>query len=168
MANKKGNDAAAEECKRLAVIADRIEPKLAKCDDFDNEATKGEMLSRLSRRRQLLAEAIKGYGGLGDKADKDVKVLEDKCNRLMKLCGEYYGQQMKIQGQLYDSDTITVSERIAVRKLIKKLEDLQFRWQQDHDLMEALFEKRKVPLPIMPMLKPDKSIVTLFEKKIGD
>jgi hypothetical protein len=168
MANKKGNQAAAEECKRLAVIADRIEPKIDKCDDFDNEATKGEMLSRLSRRRQLLNEAIQGYGGLGDKADKDAKVLEDKCNRLIKLCGEYYGQQIKLQVQMANADTITVSERIAVRKLIKKLEDLQFRWQQDHDLMEALFEKRKVAMPIMPMLKPDTSIVTFFEKKIGD
>ena len=67
---RKGNPAAAEECRRLAAIAARIEPKLRKSDDFDNEEAKTEMLSRLAKRQAVLTEAIAGFGGMGKKADR--------------------------------------------------------------------------------------------------
>lgn len=57
MANKQGNAAAAEECKRLAAVADKIEPRLRKCDEFRNEATKTEMLSRHRVREERRAQA---------------------------------------------------------------------------------------------------------------
>lgn len=165
---EKGNPAAAEECRRLAAVAAKIEPRLRKCDDFKNEQTKTEMLSRLTSCQAMLTEAIAGFGGLGKKALVDPKVLEDKCNRLTQLCQAYYHEQIKIAQELDDADLRSLSDRIDARKLIKKIEDMHLRWWDDYHLLQDAYEKRGVKMPDQVWLRPGEKLVAFYENKVGD
>jgi hypothetical protein len=164
-ANHKGNPAAAEECKRLVAIADRMAARISACGDFDNKATKAEMLQGVNLARGMLFRGIKGYGG-DLNADNDPKVLAEEGDRLIKLCIQYFVDQMKLMGELNDQSAMTVSERVDGRKLAKQLEDLQYRWTSDYMRLEDNYKKRKLP-PNIPAQKPDPTLVDIYDKKFG-
>lgn len=163
-ANKKGNPAAAEECKRLLAIGDKIEPKIQACNEFANQATKMEMLKDLHESRSMLARGIKGYGG-DLKADIDPKILAAEGERLMTLCTTYYGEQMQLVNKMQSQDAYTVSERTDGLRLIKQLEDMQYRWRGDWFRLKDNYAKRKLPFLDMPHIKPQEELVATFEKK---
>jgi hypothetical protein len=165
-ANHKGDAAAAEECKRLLAVADRLYGRVSGCNEFDNIATKMEMLQELTSSRNMLNAGIKGFGG-DLKADTDPKVLADEAERLIKLCNQYFFDQTRLVRELASADAITVSERVDGRKLTKQLEDLQYRWTSDYMRLEQNYAKRKLPPVNMPSLQPDKSLVELYDKKFG-
>lgn len=170
LANKQGDPAAAKECARLLAIVDRIQPRIQACHDFDNKATKTEMLSELNVCRTMLNRGIKGYGG-NLKPQDDPKVLAEEGTRLMKLCYAYGSEQAILVGKLDDQDAITVSERADGRKLIKQLEDLHYRWQSEFLRIKDNYAKQKLVLPdppyapYVPQIKPNEALVAMYEKK---
>jgi len=169
-ANKKGNAAAAKECQRLLAIVDRIQPRIQACKEFDNLATKTEMLSQMRDSRGRLNEAVQGYSGKL-KPEDDPQVLADDGNQLMKLCNAYGVEQEKLVDLMSDQDAVTVSERADGKKLIKQLEDMQHRWWNDFYRLKDNYAKRKLALPEfpyvkgMPQFKPTEALVATFEKK---
>jgi hypothetical protein len=165
LANKKGDAAAAAECKRLVAVADRVSARIHACGDFDNVGTKAEMMQQVTIARNMLFEGIKGFGGDVD-AKNDVKVLEEQAGRLIKLCTEYSGEQMKMMLELRAMPIITVSERIDGRKKLKQLEDLQYRWTSEFLRLKETFEKRKMKFTL-DHLAPDTTLVDIFEKRFG-
>jgi hypothetical protein len=163
-ANKSGDAAAAEECRRLLAIVDRIQPRLQACNDFDNIATKMEMLHQLLDNRSMLARGIKGYGG-DLQADKDPTILADEGDRLLKQCNDYAAEQRRLTAKLQDQDAYTVSERAAGKRLIKQLEDLQYRWTGDYERLKLNHGKRNTPFIDMPAMRPQEELIATFEKK---
>jgi len=165
-ANKKGDPAAAAECKRLADIADRITARISACGDFNDKGTKAEMLQAVNNARSMLFRGIKGYGG-DLNADKDPKVLAEEGNRLIKLCQQYFGEQMALMMQLNSQPTMRVDERTDGRKLCKQLEDLQYRWTSDYMRLQDNYSSRKLSAASIPVQKPDPKLVDIYDKKFG-
>ena len=164
-ANHNGDPAAAAECKRLVAIADRMATRISASGDFDNKGTKAEMLQGVNIARGMLFKGIKGYGGDLNVA-KDPKVLAEEGDRLIKLCNQYFVDQMTLMGELNGQSTMTVSERVDGRKLCKQLEDLQYRWTSDYMRLENNYRERKLP-PNIPVQKPDPKLVDIYDKKFG-
>jgi hypothetical protein len=170
LANQQGDPAAAKECVRLLAIVDRILPRVQACKDFDNIATKTEMLSELQQCRTMLNRGVQGYGG-NLKPQDDPKVLAEEGDRLMKLCNAYGVEQEKLVDKLNDQDAVTVSERADGKKLIKQLEDLQYRWWNDYHRLKDNYAKRKLLLPEfpyvrgIPQIKPTEELVAKYENK---
>ena len=161
---------ALEECKRLAAVADTLVQKISGNDEFSNKAAKMEMLQRLERRRQQLAEGIKGYGG-NNKPQDDPKVLDAQRERLTKQCTSFYAEQAKVQGELHD--LLDGDKRFLTRDLgeakehIRQLEDLQQRWWVDFRELKTTMAKLGVPNFDLPMFKPDEAILAFYEKAAG-
>ena len=169
-AKKNGNPAASKECERLLAIVDRIQPRIQACQDFNNSATKMEMVSELAACRKMLADGVKGYAGT-PRAQDDPKALAAEGDRLMKLCNGYGVEQERLVGKLDDQDAYTVAERAAGKKLIKQLEDLQYRWTSEYMRLQDNYVKRKITLPVfpyargIPQIKPTEALVATYEKK---
>lgn len=169
LANKQGNPAAAKECVRLLAIVDRIQPRVQACKDFDNSATKTEMLSELNECRRMLNEAVHGFGG-NLKPQDDPKVLAEEGSRLMKLCYAYGVEQESLVAKLEDQPAHRVEQRADGKKLIKQLEALQDRWKNEYDRLQANYAKRKLVLPEfpyaqgVPQLRPTETLVAKYEK----
>ena len=143
LANKKGNAAAADECRRLLAIADKIQPQVQACKDFANQGTKAEMLEELNKSRTSINRAVAGFSGKL-KPEDDPKVLAEEGDRLMKLCSAYYGEQALLKAKLDHQGAGTVSERGDGRKLVKELENLHYRWRNDFWRMQANYAKRSL------------------------
>ena len=170
LANKSAAKAV-DECKRLAAIADTLEGKIRACNDFQNKATKVEMLQRLERRRQQLVEGVKGYAG--DKhPENDPKLLKEKSERLIKQCATFNAEQMRLQGELaelLDGDKrFLVRDRGEARELIRQLEQLQQRWFGDFWTLKDTMAKLGVPNYAPAMLMPNESILQFYEKAAGN
>jgi len=169
-AKKNGNPAASKECERLLAIVDRITPRIDGCAEFANKATKMEMLSELAVCRKMLADGVKGYAGKATGED-DPKALAAEGDRLMKLCNTYGVEQERLVDKLNDQDAYTVSERADGKKLIKQLEDLQYRWTSEFMRLQDNYRKRKISLPEfpyvrgIPQIRPAAALVATYEKK---
>jgi hypothetical protein len=164
-ANKSGDPAAAEECRRLIAIVDRIRPRIQACDEFDNIATKTEMLQALQQNRAMLAQGVKGYGGGDLHPENDPKLLADEGDRLLKQCNDYATEQRRLTGRMQDQDAYTVSERAAGKRLIKQLEDMHDRWAGDYERLKINYGKRNIPFVDMPIMRPQVELVATFERK---
>ena len=165
-ANHNGDPAAAAECKRLVAIADRIAGRIAACSDFDNKGTKAEMLQGVNNARSMLFQGIKGFGG-DLKVAQDPKVLAEEGDRLIKLCIQYFADQMTLVMELNSQPTMRVSERVDGRKLCKQLEDLQYRWTSDYMRLEDNYRARKLPPANVPVQRPDPKLLEAYDKKFG-
>jgi hypothetical protein len=158
------------ECKRLAAIADTLDSKIRNSNEFDNNATKMEMLQRVVRRRNQLAEGIKGYGG-ERKPEDDPKVLVVARDRLMKQCGSFSQEQAKLQGKLHDlldgDKYFLTRDRGEAKEFIRQLEDLQTRWWNDFRDLKDTCRKLGVPNFDIPTFKPNESILEFYEKAAG-
>ena len=169
-AKKNGNPAASKECARLLAIVDRITPRIDACAEFANKATKMEMLSELRLCRKTLADGVQGYAGKTTSED-DPKALAAEGDRLMKLCNSYGVEQERLVDKLNDQDAYTVSERAAGKKLIKQLEDLQYRWTSEFMRLQENYRKRKIAVPEfpyargIPQIRPTAALVATYEKK---
>jgi hypothetical protein len=169
-AKKNGYPAASKECARLLAIVDRIQPRIDACTEFANKATKMEMLSELRVCRKMLSDGVQGYAG-ALKSEDDPKVLAAEGDRLMKLCNSYGVEQERLVDKLNDQDAYTDSERAEGKKLIKQLEDLQYRWRSEFMRLQENYKKRKISLPEfpysrgMPQIKPTEALVATYEKK---
>jgi hypothetical protein len=167
---KEGTAAVTKEGIRLLAIVDRILPRVQACKDFDNLATKTEMLSELNKYRTMLNQGNqRGAGNL--KPEDDPKVLAEEGDKLLKLCYAYGGEQAILVGKLDNQDAITVSERSDGKKLIKQLEALQDRWWNEYRGLKDNYAKRKLVVPdppyafLVPQIKPNEALVAEYEKK---
>ena len=165
-ANHNGDPAAAEECRRLLAIVDRIHGRIGACNEFANKATKMEMLQQLELNRVMLVQGIKGFGG-DVQANNDPKILAEYGDRLMKQCRQYFAEQTRLVKKMNDQETWTVSDRAAGRRLLKQLDDLHHRWWDDWARLRDNYMGRKLTLPDVPGLKPQEELVAPFEKKFG-
>ena len=170
MANKSAPKAV-EECKRLAAIADSLEGKIRACNDFDNKATKVEMLQRLERRRQQLVEGVKGYAGQSH-PENDPKLLNEKRERLIKQCATFNAEQMRLQSELaglLGSDKYFLGvDRGQAGEWIRQLEQLQQRWFGDFWMLKDTMAKLGVPNFAPAMLMPNEAILQFYEKAVGN
>ena len=161
---------AAEECKRLATIADKIDQRIRSAKDFENKAVKMEMLQRLTRRREQLAEGIKGYAG-NNKPQDDPKVIEAKRDRLLKQCSSFFQEQNNIKGELYDlleGDKHFLQRRMGDAKAqIRQLNDLHSRWWVDFRELKDTMARLGVPNYDLPMFKPDQALLAFYENAAG-
>jgi len=160
---------AVEECKRLATLVDSISVKVSACNDFDNQATKGEMLDRLEQRRHLLAMGIQGYGRKGNPHD-DPKVLEQRTEHLTTLCSQFVAEQMKLKGDLADllyDGKIMTRDLGDAKKLVHQLEDLNGRWWAYFGELKDTMAKRGVPNFEPAMLMPDNKLLAFYQDKAG-
>ena len=66
---------------------------------------------------------------------------------------------------MQNQDAYTVSERADGKRLIKQLEDMQYRWRGDWFRLKDNYAKRKLPFPDMPHIRPQEELVATFEKK---
>jgi hypothetical protein len=172
---KEGTAAVTKEGVRLLGIVDRIMPRVQACKDFDNLATKTEMLSELNLCRTMLNQGNqRGAGNL--KPEDDPKVLAEEGDRLMKLCNAYGVEQEKLIRQLNnlpDRDESNSSDRKKGRGLIKQLEDLHHRWWSEFYRLKDNYSKRKLVLVDPPFVlgvpqhHPTESLVANYEKKFG-
>jgi hypothetical protein len=158
---------AIEECKRLAAIADTIDPKMRSSNEFANKATKMEMLQRLTTRREQFAEGLKGYAG-NNKPQDDPKVLDEKRARLTKQCVSFFQEQARLHAELSDllagEKYFVMHERSEAMEFIRQMEDLQHRWQSDFLRLKETMAKLGAPNFDIPTLKPDESILAFYEK----
>ncbi len=160
---------AVEECKHLAALADTIEGKIRACNDFDNKATKMEMLQRLEWRRQQLVEGIHGYAGERN-PESNPKVLQEKSDRLIAECTAFGTEQMRLQSTLADmldgdKQFVTANgDMQKARKLIRQLEHLQQRWTSDYMMLQETMKKLGVPNFDLVVLKPNAALLAFYEK----
>jgi hypothetical protein len=167
----KSNPAAAvEKCKSLLKIADLLDPQIRKNEDFENNATKMDMLQRLVRRRKLLAEAIKGFGGQS-KPEEDPALLQEAADRLQKQLSSFSVEQAKVGAKLHElldgQPKFLVRDLGDAKGLIRQLNDLHNRWWVDYRSMKETMSKRGVSNWDMPLLKPDESMLARYEKAAG-
>ena len=85
------------------------------------------------------------------------------------VCGRAssaYGNDLVAFGSLF-----RVSERADGKKLIKQLEDLQYRWTSEFMRLQDNYRKRKISLPEfpyvrgIPQIRPAAALVATYEKK---
>ena len=164
--NSLGNTKALAMCKRLAPICDRLIGKIGACKDFDNPATKNEMLQRLAHYKNVFAEGIRGYGG-DMNAASDPKFLAEKRDTLMKQCQSFYEGQDKIKGDLYDlldgDKYFLARERGEARAHLRRLDDLFMRWEVDYAELKGVYKQLGNPYFDMPLLRPNKAISDFYE-----
>ncbi|MEO5883816.1 MAG: hypothetical protein ABIQ06_15470 [Caldimonas sp.] len=163
-ATQNGAPAAAEECQRLVTVVDRVHARIQPCKEFNNNATKMEMLQQLVLNRVMLVRGIKGYGG-DLQANNDPRIIAEYGDRLMKQCNDYFTEQTRLTKKMQNQETWTVSDRSAGRRLIKQLEDLHHRWWDDWARLRDNYMERKLTLPDLPSIKPQEELVATFEKK---
>ena len=111
-ANQNGDPAAAEECQRLVTVVDRIHARIQACKEFNNNATKMEMLQQLVLNRVMLVRGVKGYGG-DLQANNDPKIMAEYGDRLMRQCNDYFTEQTRLTKKMQNQETWTVSDRSA-------------------------------------------------------
>ena len=165
--NSLGNTKALALCKRLAPICDNLIDKISACKDFDNPATKNEMLARLSHYKNVFAEGIRGFGGDMNAAN-DPKVLEQKRDTYIKQCQSFFQGQESIKGDLYDlldgHDVFLVRQLGKAREHLRRLDDLFMRWDVDYAELKGVYKQLGNPYFDLPILRPNRAISDLYEK----
>lgn len=162
--------AAVEKCKSLLKILDLLDPQIRNNTDFENNATKMEMLQRMTRRRQLLAEAAKGFGGQR-KPEDDPALLQQAADRLQKQLSSFSVEQARVGAKLHellDGQPKFLARDLGDAKgLIRQLDDMHKRWWADYRSMKETMSKRGVANWEMPLLKPDDALLGRYEKAAG-
>lgn len=162
--------AAVEKCTSLLKIIDLLDPQVRNNEDFDNPATKMEMLQRLVRRRQLLAEAMKGFGG-ERKPEADPALLQQAADRLQKQLSSFSVEQARVGGKLHEllagDKKFLVRDLGDAKSLIRELSDMHNRWWADYRSMKETMVKRGVPSWDMPLLKPDAALLERYQHAAG-
>lgn len=162
--------AAVDKCKGLLAIVDLLEPQIRKNEDFDNKATKMEMLQRLVLRRQMIAEAVKGFGGQR-KPEEDPALLQQAADRLQKQLTSFSVEQARVGAKLYEllkgQPKFRVQDLGDAKELIRQLDDMHRRWRTDYGAMKDTMSKRGVPSWNMPTLEPDQAMLARYEKAAG-
>jgi len=159
-------------CQEYVKTCDSLMSEIAACKDFDNTATRAEMVQRLELRRQKLAIAVKGFGG--EKPVADPKQLAEDGVRLLRQCSNFYVDQSKLLAELYDlkggDKMIPNSDRGDARKLIKKLEDLIYRWRGEWYLLKENYQAQGLPegMLMMPTVLPDEKVVDYWDTACGN
>ena len=159
---------AKEECQRLLKICASLMSDIGACKDFDNTATRAEMVQKLELVRQNLAVSVKGFGG--EKPVADMKQLAADGERLVKQCGAFFVDQGKLFAELQDlkgnDRLIPNSDRGDARKLIKKLEDLIYRWRGQWYLLKDNYKAQGVPesVAMLPGIVPDEKVVDFWDR----
>jgi hypothetical protein len=174
LAKKKGEPAAAEECRRLLVIADRIYPQIVSCDDFSSRDVKTEMMKEVTGCRAMINRGILSYSGKNPADDPNVLIEEG--GKLFMLCQRFGAEEVALVAQMEeiedDPKRIKIDEKYAGRKLLRQLEAMHQRWRPSFDQLRENYAKRKMPpLPEtldgkLP-LAPRSHLVAKYEKRFG-
>lgn len=165
-ANQKGDPAASKECARLLAIAEKVYARVQGTKEFRSQQVKMEMLQNLVSVRDRLNAAVKGYGGnLG--ADDDPAVLVKQGNDLLALCFKYVEEEARLVDKMDDQDAYRVPQRAEGRKLIRQMEEMQHRWENDYMRLELNYKKRNLVVPPYPRIKPEPAFIAKYEKKFG-
>ena len=163
---------AKEECQRLLKMCDTLMSEIGACKDFKNTATRAEMIQKLELVRQNLAVSVKGFAG--EKPVADLKQLAEDGKRIAKQCNAFYSDQMKLFRELYDlkgdEPMIPTSDRGDARRLIKKLEDLIYRWRGQWYLLKDNYKAQGLPeaMLMIPTIAPDEKVVDVWDKICGN
>ncbi|MGZ5236118.1 MAG: hypothetical protein ACXWCV_07405 [Caldimonas sp.] len=163
---------AKEECQRLLKICDSLMSDIGACKDFKNTATRAEMVQKLELVRQNLAVSVKGFGG--EKPVADMKQLAEDGKRLAKQCSAFYVDQQKLFADLHelkgDDKMIPTGDRGDARKLIKKLEDLIYRWRGQWYLLKDNYKAQGLPeaMLMIPTILPDEKVVDFWDQACGN
>ncbi len=160
------------ECARLLKVCDSLMSEIGACKDFSNTAARAEMIQKLELVRENLARAVKGFGG--EKPVADPKQLAADGLRLSKQCGAFYVDQGKLLSELSDlkgdDKMIPNSDRGDARRLIKKLEDLIYRWRGQWYLLKDNYKAQGLPEQMLklPGIEPDETVVDYWDKACGN
>ena len=169
---RKSQVKAKEECQRLLKMCDTLMSEIGACKDFRNTATRAEMVQKLELVRQNLAVSVKGFAG--EKPAVDMKQLVEDGKRLAKQCSAFYSDHMKLSVELYDlkgdDKMIPNSDRGDARKLIKKLEDLIYRWRGQWYLLKDNYKAQGLPeaMLMIPTILPNEKVVDFWDKACGN
>ncbi len=169
---RKSQVKAKEECQRLLKMCDSLMSEIGACKDFSNTATRAEMIQKLELTRQNLAVSVKGFAG--EKPVLDMKQLAEDGKRLAKQCSAFYSDQMKLMGELYDlkgdDKMIPNNDRGHARRLIKKLEDLIYRWRGEWYLLKENYAAQGLPeaMLMIPTILPNEKVVDVWDEACGN
>jgi hypothetical protein len=138
------------------------------------------MLQRLVRRRQALAEAVKGFAG-ERKPEEDPALLKQAAERLYKQLSSFAVEQARVGKKLYellDGDPkFLIRDLGDAKELIRQLNDIHNRWWVDYRSMRETQSKLGLPKwdepPMIspadgsPMWRPNESMLARYEKAAG-
>jgi hypothetical protein len=99
----------------------------------------------------MLADGVKGYAGKA--TGKTIRRRSPPRATADEAVQRYGVEQERLVDKLNDQDAYTVSERADGKKLIKQLEDLQYRWTSEFMRLQDNYRKRKISLPEFPYVR---------------
>ena len=153
-------------------MCDSLMSDIGACKDFSNPDIRAEMVQKLELVRQNLAVSAKGFAG--EKPVADMKQLAADGDRLVKQCSAFYVDQQKLFGELYelkgDYKVILTSDLGDAKKLIKKLENLIYRWRGQWYLLKDNYKAQGLPeaMLMIPTILPDEKVVDFWDAACGN
>lgn len=168
----KDQEKAKDECLRLLKVCASLMSEIGACKDFSNTATRAEMIQKLELVRQNLAVSAKGFAHETPQVDR--KQLAADGERLANQCRAFSIDQARLVSELFDlkgdDKRFLARDRGDARKLIKKLEDLIYRWRGQWYLLKDNYKAQGLPeqMLTLPGVLPDEKVVDYWDAACGN